>query len=91
MNKTYCLYLAIILSSASTFANNVLDFHLTTVGEKSSAPSYLLTQAEIEEHGPLEMQLTSSGDKNSPVTHVIQSLPSSSSESIFDIHYHSTN
>ena len=91
MKKTYCLYLAIILSSASTFANNVLDFHLTTVGEKSSAPSYLLTQAEIEEHGPLEMQLTSSGDKNNPVAHVIQSLPSSSSESIFDFHYHSTN
>ena len=91
MKKSYFLYLAVFLSSASTFANNVLDFHLTTAGQKSSASSLVLTQSQVDAHDPLTMQLTTSGNRNSTAGHVIQSLPSNSSESVFDFHYHSTD
>ncbi|MGR5062897.1 hypothetical protein [Photobacterium sp. DNB22_13_2] len=91
MKKTYFLYLALVLSSASTLANSVLDFHLATAGEKSSAATYQLTQAEVGELTPLEMQLTTSGDKTATAAHTVHSLPDISSQSVFDYHYTSAN
>ncbi|MGF1734603.1 hypothetical protein [Photobacterium satsumensis] len=91
MKKTYFLYLALVLSSASTLANSVLDFHLATAGEKSAVATYQLTQVKGDDRTLLEMQLTTSGDKTATAGHTIHSMPNTSSESVFDYHYTTTD
>lgn len=91
MKKTYALYLALILSSASSLADSVLDYHLTTSGEKSSAASYQLLSTEDEGLSPLEMQLTTSRDKNTPSGHTLSSQLDTVPQDLFSLHYQSTD
>ncbi|MGF1681423.1 hypothetical protein [Photobacterium minamisatsumaniensis] len=91
MKKSAIVHIGLLLLTTSAVANDEMDFHLSTAGDKSVVSSHVLTQTNNTEMSVLDMQLKTSGDKSMVAGHQINSKTNDNSESVFEYHYKTAN
>ncbi|AJR08702.1 hypothetical protein C9J03_12155 [Photobacterium gaetbulicola] len=91
MKKSAFVIISALVLSSQVMANDVLDYHLSTAGERSAPATHLVQQVDTPAMSVLQAQLTTSGDASMPAGHVGDSQVHDSSKSVFEYHYNTAN
>ena len=91
MKKSAFIIIGALVLSSQVMANDVLDYHLSTAGERTAPTVHLLQQANTPAMSVLDAQLTTSGDASMPAGHIGDSRIHDSSKSVFEYHFKTAN
>ncbi|WP_036825510.1 hypothetical protein [Photobacterium sanctipauli] len=91
MKKSAFVLIGTLLLSTQVMANDVMDNHLATAGERSAPATQLIQQAQVPSMSIMEAQLHTSGDKDMPAGHVGNPHVNDNSQSVFEYHFNTAN
>ncbi|MGR5064919.1 hypothetical protein [Photobacterium sp. DNB22_13_2] len=91
MKKSAFVIIGALVLSSQVMANDVMDYHLSTAGERTAPTAHLIKQASTPTMSVLEAQLTTSGDASMPAGHVGDARVQDSSNSVFEYHYNTAD
>ncbi|MDV5169256.1 hypothetical protein [Photobacterium rosenbergii] len=86
MKKTAFVIISALFLSSPVLANSVLDYHLSTVGERDSLATIQLEKSNLGSMSVMDVQLHNSGEANMPAGHKINGTVNDSSQSVFEYH-----
>ena len=75
-----------LVLSSPVMANNVLDHHLSTTGERDAPATVQLQQTNTQPMSVMDAQLRTSGEANMLSGHKIDGRVSDNSQSVFEYH-----
>ncbi|PSW13316.1 hypothetical protein C9J01_10720 [Photobacterium rosenbergii] len=91
MKKSAFVIISALVLSSQAMANDVLDYHLSTTGERTAPTTHLIQQANTPAMNVMEAQLTTSGDASMPAGHIGDARVNDSSHSVFEYHYNTAD
>ncbi|MGF1702548.1 hypothetical protein L4D09_19825 [Photobacterium makurazakiensis] len=91
MKKSAFALIGTLLLSSHVMANDVMDNHLATAGERSAQATQLVREVSTPSMNVLEAQLHTSGDKSMPAGHAGNPQVNDNSQSVFEYHFNTAN